>query len=250
MLSFVSLTSRLFLVVLAGRLLAQQAPVFPVKSVQIFPTLGCGPDEWSLLRLTNPSAVARSVGVDVYCASGKRIQPDHVVTLPPDESTDIRIEEHTTKNELCWARVEDVSKEKAGPPIEASARMERIMGNTLDDFPQLAMPPQRRNQWLSPAKAVSNKQVFFLNISDAATALEICSVNTRPKCAEGTKPVHTVVRPRQAVVLTIGNLQRPRLLIRSMHVVPCIIGLLRPDMPAAREYSTESSITFDEPVGK
>lgn len=248
--SVVYAATQLFLVLLAGRLLAQQAPVFPVKPVQIFPSLGYGPDEWSLLRLTNRSSVAKYARVEVYCAAGKRMQPDHVVTLLPDESSDIRIEEHTAQNELCWARIEDVSKEKPGPPLEASARMERISGNTLQDFPQHVMAPQRRNQWLSPAKAVSNRDLFFLNISGTETALEICSVNARLKCPEGAVPVTTFVKAKQAVVLRIGNLRRPGLLIRSMPTVPCIIGLLGPKIPETREYSAESSITFDEPAEK
>jgi hypothetical protein len=241
----VSRTSRLLVVVLTAPLLAQRVPL---KPAQIFPDLLYGPDAWSLLRIANLSPFMKSARLDVYRGDGKALQSGRIVTLSPNQSVDIRIEEPTKELALCWARIEDISTNKSGPPLEASARVEHVVGNKLEDFPQHALPPDRTGRWLSPAKAVSNRNLFFLNISDAPTVLEICSVNTFPACS--AKPVRTAVKPKQAIILKIGSLRKRALLIRSTPVVVSIIGLLGPDMPTTREYSSESSITFDEPSGK
>ena len=196
-------------------------------------------------------ALPKTVRVDVYRSDGSPIQSEHIVTLAPRQSIDIRIEERTTVNKSCWARVEDISKNKSRQPLEASARVEHITGNTLEDFPEDAFPSERTGKWLSPAKGVSNKLLFFLNVSDRPTVLEMCSVNTGSTCsAENAKPLRTAVKPRQAVVLKIGNLQRRTLSIRSTPAVMSIIGLLQPEMPKTREYSSESSVSFDEPAQK
>lgn len=251
MLFLVYRVSGLLAILLSGQLPAQQLPVFRLKPTQIFPTLGYGPHEWSLLRLTNPARFVKTARIDVYRGNGEIMQADHVVSVAPGQSADIRIEKSTTEEDWCWARLEDVSTNKAGQPLEVSARVERVTGNVLEDFPQNAVSPERRSQWLSPASAVSNRQLFFLNMSEAAAVLEICSANAYPKCsAESAASLRTVVKPRGAVVIRVGNVLRPALLIQSTRVVLSVVGLLRPETPSAREYSAESSITFDEPAQK
>ena len=243
--------ARSLLVVLISPLLAQQAPFFPVKPSQIFPSLSYGLDAWSLLRIRNPSTVAKSALVAVYRADGEPLQPERIIPLAPRQSTDIRIEEPAADYEVCWASVVDVSKNKSGEPLQADARVERVAGNKLEDFPQSASLPDRTGHWMSPADGVSNQRLFFLNLSDSPTNLEICSVNFGPTCsAAGARATSATVKGKQSIVLNIGVLKRRGLLIRSVPVVPSIIGLLQPSIPTTREYSSESSITFDESPGK
>lgn len=239
------------LVLLAGPLPAQRAPIYPVKRAQIFPNLSYGPGAWSLLTLSNPSPFSKLARIEVYRSDGTPMQPGRVVTLPPKQSIDLRIEEPAMHAELCWARIEDISKNRGGQPIEASARLEQVNGNRLEDFARSVMPMQHAGQWISPADAVSNKSLFFLNTSRKATILEICSVNSQPSCStEGAKPVRTPVKARQAIILEIGTLRKRALLIRSTPSVESIIGLLESETPTTREYSSESSISFDEPAEK
>lgn len=243
--------NRLYIVLpfcLISPLLAQKAPSFPVQSPQIFPNLSYGPNAWSLLRLTNPSAILKSVRVDAFRADGQPVPLEPVYTVPAHQSVDVRIQEHTTENEYCWARVEDVSKKKSNQPLEVGARAEQIAGDTLQDFPQYVSPVSRSNRWVSPSSEVMNRQLFFLNTSSKATELEICSVNRRQDCAgNGAKAIRATVNPRQSIVLSIGTIRKSFLLIKPVPAVPSIIGLMSPESPRVRKYSAESSISFDEP---
>lgn len=241
--------SPLLLVALAAPSLAQSGPSYPLEPIQVFANLSYGPNAWSLLSLNNPSTFIKSARVDIYRSDGKPIRSGRVVTLAPNQSLDIRIEKQARAVELCWARVEDTSKSKSGQPLQASARVERVVGNKLEDFPQYVIPPQAADQWVSPANAVSEKELFFLNTADTPTLLEVCSIDRWATCwAEGVKPVRTPVKPRQAIVLRIGNIRKRALLIRSIPRVVSVIGLLGPELPMIREYSSQSFITFDEPA--
>ncbi len=245
---FVNRARHVLFFFLIAPLPAQQAPFFPLNPVQIFPNLLYGPDVWSLVRLRNPSALPKSARVELYRGDGEVMKSESRVVLSPGQSIDIRIEEPTTGNRLSWARIQDVSKNKSGQPLEVSARVEKVSGNQLEDFPAYASRPDRAGHWLSPASAVSNRNLFFLNISGTPTVLEICSVNIHPRCAaDGEKPLRTAVKPGQSIILKIGSLKKRSLSIRSAPGVTSVIGLMQPEMPSTREYSSESSVSFDEP---
>jgi hypothetical protein len=154
---------------------------------------------------------------------------------------------HAEENEWCWARIEDTSTTKSGRRIMVSARIEQIDKNKLEDFPEFASRVQNTGQWLSPARAVTNKRLLFLNVSDSPTILEICSVNFQARCsADDPKMRRTSVKPRELVILMIGKLQRQTLSLRSIPTVPAVIGLLEPGIPTTREYTSDSSVRFGD----
>jgi hypothetical protein len=218
------------------------ATSYSVETPRIFPSLSYGPHAWSLLHLTNPSGSPKSAKVDVYCAKGDRLPLEPVYTVSPHGGVDIRIEGNSSKDEMCWARIEDVSQRKSKPSLQANARAEEVNGNKLEEFPQRVAKPERNNHWLSPAASVSNRDLFFLNTSDKATVLDICSIDIRTACRES---IRVRVEAKQSVVLKVGTLRKTYLLIQSSVTVPAVIGLLRAGPSTSRVFSTESSIDFN-----
>lgn len=215
---------------------------YPVETPQIFPSLSYGPNAWSILRLTNPAASPKSVKVDVYCGDGERLSLEPLYTVNPHDSVEIRIEGDKSKDEMCWARIEDVSQRKSKPSLQANARAEEVNGNKLENFPQRVAKPERNNRWLSPAASVSNRDLFFLNTSDKATVLTVCPFDAVVPC---TGPIRVAVNPKQSVVLKVGTIRRSYLLIRSSVTVSAVIGLLRAGSSTTRVFSAESSIDFN-----
>jgi hypothetical protein len=191
--------------------------LFPRRVLVIFPHLSYGPSAWSLLRLKNPAIFPKTVKVDVYRGNGERLSINSMYTLGPGETVDIRIDGHMVSNdESSWAKVEDVSTPRSKPSLQASAREEQLNGDTLDDFPQTVARAASAGRWVSPAAEVRSRNVFFLNVSDQSTVLNICSTDAAQwrSCSSsesGGFPV--TVNPRQSVVLTIGRVRKRYLLI-------------------------------------
>ena len=225
----------------------QQPPEYPVRYELIFPSLLLGRSSWSLVRLTNTSNVSKSARVEAYCGKGQALPLQRNWRVMPGASQNVRIEFDSQYPQLCWVRIE--ARSRSEPVLQASARLEQVDGNKLMDFPLYVSLIERTKYWLSPGDAVSNQRLYFLNLSNKATTLEVCSVNAQPTCsADHSKPTRATVEPRQSIVLTIGKLQKRELSISSAPFVPSVIGLLRPEAPTTREFSSQSSIRFDEPV--
>src|SRR5713101_4536100 len=61
------------------------------------PALAFGRDRWSVLTLANPSAMARTVEIEVYRENGERLPIGGMVSLKPGETTELRVEAKTEK---------------------------------------------------------------------------------------------------------------------------------------------------------
>jgi hypothetical protein len=216
----------------------------------IFPILSYGPNAWSLLRLENPADSPKSVQVDVYRHDGTRLPIQSLYRLKPRETVEIRIEDPATDYESCWARVADVSNPRSRPSLLVSAREEEVKGNHLEEYPQTASLPATAGRWVTDASAVSERKVLFLNISGQATALKVCGANSPRSSCDGKSAAtsHVTANPRQSVVLRIATLRKPYLVIESSTNGAAIIGLLRPESGTSRVYSSETSVTFDDPA--
>jgi len=225
---------------IAGSAGAQQQP-------QIFPNLLYGPSAWSILRFTNPSEIPKSVRINVYRADGSKVDLQPLYTIAARSTVDVRVEGGGSEYQYCWAQVEDVSARRSGPALKIEALVEQVVGDKLEEFPESTAPIYRYDHWLSPSSAVSGEHLFFLNTSDEPVKLEICSVNTFPNCsADGSKAVRITMNAKQSMVFRMGTVRRRFLLIQCHPVVPFVIGLLRSASPITREYSSDSSISFDE----
>jgi len=196
----------------------------------------------------NPAASPKSVKVEVYGSNGERLPIEPLYTLKPGETVDIRIDGQSSSSESCWARVEDVSRERSKPSLQASAREEQVNGNTLEDYPQITARPTSAGRWLTPAVAVRGRSMFFLNISDRSTVLKVCSTDASGQFCGSNGPgiSQIAVDPRQSVAIKFRSLRKRYLLIESSIRVTAVVGILRPESPTSRVFSTKSSITFDD----
>lgn len=231
--------------VLIGSLLAGPAEAAPAP--QIFPNLLFGPSAWSILRLTNPSGIPKSVRIEVYRADGSKLDLQPLYTIAARSTADVRVDGSGSQYQYCWAQVEDVSTRHSGPQLKIEALVEQVVGNQLEEFPESTATIYRNDHWISPSSAVSGEHLFFMNTSDTPVTLEICSVNTFPNCSsDGSKAVRITINPKQSMLFRMGAVRRRFLLIRWHPVIPFVIGVLRSASPITREYSSDSSISFDE----
>jgi hypothetical protein len=133
--------------VLIGSLVA--APAGAQQAPQVFPNLLFGPNAWSILRLTNPSEIPKSVRIDVYREDGRKLDLQPLYTVAAQSTIDVRVEGSGLYYQYCWAQVTEVSTRRSSPALEIEAREEQVIGNTLEEFPQSAVPVYHYDYWLS-----------------------------------------------------------------------------------------------------
>ncbi len=251
MLCRVNSPARIGMIALMAPALWGQSQLLPIVSPAIFPTLSYGPDAWSILTLANPAGAPKTVKVDVFRSSGERLPIGPLYTLQPGGTVDIRIDGPHAALESCWARIEDVSRRRSRPGLEAAAREERLQGDRLEVFSQTVARTAVAGRWLSPAGAVGGKSLFFLNISDKSAAIGVCATDDPRLLScrrDGSVAPRVTVNPRQSVVLKVRRVGKQYLLIESTARIPSIVGILRSESGTSRVFSTESAIDFDDPA--
>ena len=221
-----------------------------ISAPAIFPTLTYGPGAWSVLHLFNPAASTKTVKVDVYRGTGEHLPIETLYTLKGGATADIRIDGQTSLYESCWARIEDVSVPRQKPALQASAREERVVGNRLENYPKTVGHLAPAARWVTLAQTASEKRIFFLNVSNESTVLKVCATDdARNGCDTRNRRTSTVTaNAKQSVVLDVARLRSRYFLIESSNRVDAIIGLLRPEEGTSRVFSSETSITFEEPA--
>jgi len=220
-------TTLLPLVLITSILWGQQAAsttrpsrFFSVAPLVIFPTLTYGPDSWSLLRLQNPAAVSKVAKIVAYRSDGEPMLTNSLYTLKPGETIDIRIGVQSSSSERCWARVEDMSSRRSKPSLRVSAGEEHLNGDVLEDYQQTTASPRLVRRWLNSARAVSGRNVLFLNVSDKPTIISVCSTFSSPDC-DRTGTTRIGVNAKQMVVLSVRKIGRPYLLIKPIAPGEC-----------------------------
>jgi hypothetical protein len=211
------------------------------------PALSYGPNEWSVLRLTNQSELARNVRVEVYSEKGNPlpIGPDFV--LKPHQVLDIRIDRASRKEEMCWARVVD------GPDgvgeLEVTPLVEILRGNELFEFPREAREFSPRGLWGFRASDLQFKTVYFLNGSGQPTVVTFCQSNRREKDQCGRKdgsPARFTVGPYQSISVDVERLRQRYFFVLSSAPRAALLVVLRDGEGRRKKFTSESTIHFGE----
>lgn len=220
----------------------------PAQAWEI-PALGYGPNEWSILRITNNSDSPASLQLDVYCGAGNRLPLDSTVAVPARNSRDVRIEAQTTTPVMCWARVNEISGVR-GRAVQLRAFLETLKGNQLEDFDREPALASANASWAFLASEVAGEQLYILNASDKATVLTFCAAN-KPYAKEcnrkGSNPVTRLAKPRQAVLLGVKTFHKKYLITQSSEPGRAILEVFNDKPGHRRVYTSESSISFDTP---
>ena len=247
----------------------------PDRSWEI-PGLSFGKNRWSIVRITNPSLLQRTVMLDVYRESGTRLAIQPVfdlqarqileivfepgsVTLfrrnakePGDSKEDGTIEYVLTGGMPeggSWVRVAQ-TREAGKPDLEVRSIEEYLDGDKLLDLVREAKEPVDLSLPVSMrASEVRGQQFYFLNTSDRQTVVALCADNriVRAPCEGRNRPVsHFVVRPNQMFVVNVKRLTQKYFFVESSAGGKAILAKLVRGKGTTRVFSSESSISFGE----
>ena len=213
------------------------------RTIEI-PALAFGTNQWSVVKLTNPSAEAHRVTLEVYRQNGERMPFEGNLNLNPRESVELRIEGRTDKfREMCWARIFDVSGD-----IEATAVIEILKGDTIESFDRPPKEPSRATSWIVPSWTVQDKDLYFLNASDKPVEVSFCTTSSRFTGACPKRGVaHYPMQPNQSVLVGIRKLHQQYFLTTSSTRGRAVVVLMTPGMGDRKMFSSDSSIQFGDP---
>lgn len=209
------------------------------------PALSYGPNEWSVLRLTNQAEISRSVRVDVYSERGDRLPIGPELMVDPHQSVDIRIDRNSRKEEMCWARV--VSDGLGG--LTVTPIVEILSGNELFDYPREPREFSTRNAWGFRASDAQFKTLYFLNGFDAPTVVTFCESNRRDRDPCGGKsgsPARFTVGPHQSVTVDVRRLRQRYFFVLSSVPRAGLLVVLRDGAGRRKQFTSESTIQFGE----
>jgi hypothetical protein len=211
------------------------------------PALSYGPNEWSILRLSNPSELSRNVRVEVHSEKGVAlpIGPDFI--LKPHEVLDVRIDKTSNREEMCWARVMDRS-EGAGQ-LEVTPLVDILRGNELYEFPREAREFLTRDLWGFRASDLQFKTVYFLNGSDRPTVVTFCQSNKREKDQCGRKdgtPTRFKVGAYQSISVDVERLRQRYFFVLSSVPRAALLVVLRDGEGRRKKFTSDSTIRFGD----
>jgi hypothetical protein len=249
--SFVSKISAWFIsAALAHALAAQQITIKPPNvfgRVWDIPALSYGPNEWSVVRLTNQSEASRSVQVDVYSQRGERLPIGPDFMLNPHQVLDIRIDRAASKQEMCWARV--VDDENAVGQLRVTPLVEILSGNELFDYEREVREFSSRSLWAFRASDLQFKTVYFLNGFDQPTVVTFCESNSRerdPCRRKDGSPARFTVGPHQSIAVDVRRLRQKYFFILSSVPRAAMLVVLRDGEGRRKQFSSDSTIRFGE----
>ena len=214
-------------------------------SVWNIPALSYGPNEWSVVRLTNQAEIPRSVRVDVYSERGERLPIGPEFMLEPHKPLDVRIDRNSRREEMCWARV--VSDGLGG--LTVTPIVEILNGNELFDYPRDVREFSTRGEWGFRALDAQFKTVYFLNGFDEPTVVTFCESNRRERnqcTGKSGSSNRFTVGPRQSIMVDVKRLRQRYFFIESSVPRAALLVVLRDGAGFRKQFTSESSIQFGE----
>ena len=236
--------------VLVHALAAQQVTI---KQPNLFgrvweiPALSYGPNEWSVVRLTNQSDASRSVQMDVYSQRGERLPIGPNFMLKPHQELDVRIDRASGKQEMCWARVAD-DPDAAGQ-LQVTPIVEILSGNELYEFPREPREFSSRSLWGFRGSDLQYKTIYFLNGFDKPTVVTFCQSDRRDRdqCGrKGDAPARFTVAPYQSIAVDVRRLRRRYFFILSSVPRAGLLVILRDGEGRRKQFTSDSTIRFGD----
>lgn len=223
-----------------------QAVSEPALRTWYLPALGYGPTAWSIVRITNSSAFARSAHIEVFREQGEPLPFEPEITVPARSSRDIRIEKPGSAEELCWARVSEPDEHL--PPLEVKGILEILRGNTIEDFNRGPHAASGRDRWVSRSANVQGRELYFLNVASKPTTVSVCAVNQpNEECRKrGSAAAHYMVAANQSISLQIRKLRQRFLAIESSAPGAAILVLFTDGPGTKKVFGSDSSIHFGD----
>lgn len=223
-----------------------QAGTEPQMRTWYLPALGYGPTAWSIVRITNSSAFARSAHIEVFREQGEPLPFEPEITVPGRSSRDIRIEKPGSSDELCWVRISE--PDEYLPPLEVKGFLEILRGNTIEDFNRGPHAASSRDRWVSRSANVQGRELYFLNVASKPTTVSVCAVNQpNEECRKrGSAATHYMVAANQSISLQIRKLRQRFLAIESAAPGAAILVLFTDGPGTKKVFGSDSSIHFGD----
>ena len=209
------------------------------------PALAYGPNGWSIVRLTNSSVLRQSVRIDAYREDGTPLPLDPAYDIEPGATRDVRIDAKTTDAEMCWVRV------VLPDEVEARGFVEILEGNALEDFPRELHEPSGTARWVTLAKSVQGKQMYFLNAAGRPTEVSFCAVkHAQPEACEkkGTPRARYRVGPNQSLSVQVRKLRAMYFITESSVPGAAVLALFDNGPGTKKVFDSKSSIEFGDAV--
>lgn len=224
-----------------------QTPADRSGTTWYVPALGYGSGAWSILRISNRSALAETVRVEVYRESGERIPLEPQADIAPGATREIRIDGPSSTDQLCWAKV---VQPPGNPPLEIQASIEILRGNVLEEFVRRAHRASSDAHWVTRSAAVEGKSLYFLNAGNP-TVVSFCTAKkpSPDECGRHKERVARFPLKRgQALSIQVRKLRRPFFITESSAPGAAVLVMFD-DSPGRKSFfSSDSSIQFDEPL--
>ena len=235
----------LSLVSLAAQLPAQDLPTW------YFPALTYGANRWSLVKVTNNSTKPREIRLDVYDQQGQPMPVTGSMVLQPGEAHEVRIEKQIAGTGLAWARILALQPKKKELKVEVSS--ERLVGNAIDHLDRHDEQLSLFAEWYTAPGPY--RYIYMANVGEHRVDITLCWAD-RPKkdpCSERSavdQAKHIGLEPKKTLYAQLGK-QRGRYLIviqrsTSPESVAMLSTFLGPANAKRREFSTDSTLTFDD----
>jgi hypothetical protein len=216
----------------------------------IFPALSWGPDQWSYLKFENNGRQAKVVEIEVYDATGRLLPVQKRRTILPQQMAEVRIDRDlqrsSTGDDWVWARVEQVSGDSG---LDVKASTEFLRGNQIATYLVQPKLPSPFSVWSGLRSSFPGRGLYFLDLGQVPVHLTICAAETQVKhCGIREQVlVNRVIRPKETMAMRLPETDKPMLVIEASPRSRAIVGILGPQRGTVRNFSSESSIQFEEP---
>jgi hypothetical protein len=218
-----------------------------------FPALTYGPECWSILRLSNDSAVAQTFQVRVHDEKGMELQVPAEIPLLPGGVRELRIESPERVFHNAWARVTASSEDTLIDPVNvrAEAFTEFLTGNVLNRYERKPESANANMYWSTTATAAASHEFYFVNTGLQPTVLSVCSSSLKMlrDCSKPSGGVaRLLVQPNHSVRFKMGQPKGPFVTMISSVPGSSIFIQLTDGALQQKRFETESSIVFDQPL--
>ena len=201
---------------------------------------------WSVLRISNRSAMPETVRVEIYREDGERVPLEPQVTVGAGATREIRIDPRSSTDQLCWAKVVEPPGK---PPVEVQASIEILEGNTLEEFARQPHRASPNAHWVTRSAALQGRHLYFLN-AGSPTVVSFCTAK-KPSADECDRRKSNVARfelkSGQALSVQVHRLRQPFFITRSSVPEAAVLVMLEQSPGHKSFFSSHSSVEFNEP---
>jgi hypothetical protein len=218
------------------------------ERVWYFGALLYGPEQWSLIKVTNTSDAVRSASLEIYEQNGRRLPSSQELQLQPGESREVRVEAAVAETRLGWARITASAKDSKALKIEAA--VEKLSGNAIDRVSRQELRLSLSSNWYTETKTF--EFLYIANTRGEVSKVTLCWAD-RPRrgICDDKENIRNggvnrlTLQPRQTLYAGLGKRRGKYLVFQVEQPAEHLITFLAPAKATRREFATDSVLDFE-----